>query len=162
MSWSDRRTFLMMLPAVLAGCGFAPVYGPGGTGSALRGKVGVDAPETDDAYVLVRELEDRLGRAPMPEYSLSYKLLTRVQGQAVTAANETTRYAILGRADYSLTRISDGRIVASGSVDNFTGYSATGTTVETLAAERDARRRLMVMLADGIAAALFATADVAA
>jgi LPS-assembly lipoprotein len=40
--------------------------------------------------------------------------------------------------------------VISGSVDNFTSYSATGTTVATLAAERDAQERLMIQLADQI------------
>ena len=51
--------------------------------------------------------------------------------------------------------------MASGSETNFTGYSATGSTVETLAGERDAFERLMRILADQIAARLLATADLA-
>ena len=35
-------------------------------------------------------------------------------------------------------------------MDNFVGYSATGTTVATLAAKRDATERLMTILADEI------------
>jgi LPS-assembly lipoprotein len=50
--------------------------------------------------------------------------------------------------------------VTSGSVDNFTGYSATGTTVATLAAERDAQERLMTILADQIVTRLL-TLDLA-
>ena len=52
-------------------------------------------------------------------------------------------------------------IVASGNVQNFTGYSATGSTVETLAGERDAQRRLMTILADQITIELLTTVNLA-
>lgn len=151
-----------MLPAVLVACGFAPVYGPGGSGAALRGKVEVQAPDTADSYLLVRDLEDRLGRASLPTFQLALVLATETQGQAVTASNETTRYSVVGVVDYVLTRIETGQTVASGQVRNFTGYSATGSTVETLAGERDARARLMTILADQITTRLMATADLSA
>jgi len=158
MSLFSRR-FLLFLPLALMACGFTPVYGPGGTASALRGKVEVAAPESVDSYLLVQNLEERLGRPSQLTYKLSLTLATGAQGQAVTASNETTRYSIVGKVDYILTEISSDDIVASGSVDNFTGYSATGSTVETLASERDARARLMVILADQITTQLYATAD---
>lgn len=151
-----------MLPAALAACGFTPVYGTGGTGTALRGKVAVQAPETEDGYLLVRDLEDRLGRAGVPEFDLAFTLVTITQGQAVTLSNQTDRYSIVGQADYVLTRIATGDIAASGNVRNFTGYSATGTTVETLAGERDARKRLMSILADQIVRDLMLHADLVA
>lgn len=161
MSSFDRRTFLLM-PLALAACGFTPVYGPGGTGTALQGKVLVDAPGDQDGYLLVRNLEQRLGRAAAPDYRLGYELATEQQGQAVTSAGEITRYSIIGTAQYTLRRLADDTILASGRVRNFTGYSATGSTVQTLAAEKDARERLMVILADQIVARLFATADLSA
>ena len=46
--------------------------------------------------------------------------------------------------------------MTSGTVNNFTAYSATGSTVATLAAERDALERLMVILGDQITTRLFA------
>jgi len=154
----NRRT-LLFLPMALAACGFTPVYAPGGTASALRGKVEVAAPDTTDAYQLVQNLEERLGQPDLALYLLSYTLKSQAQGQAITASNETTRYSLVGKVDYVLRGIETGDIVASGSVDNFTGYSATGSTVETLAAERDARERLMVILADQIATRLYATTE---
>ncbi|APG48608.1 putative secreted (periplasmic) protein [Phaeobacter porticola] len=153
---------------LVAACGFTPVYAPGGTGSALYGAVTVQAPETlganedSDAYFLVQNLETRLGRSAAGDYGLDLKLRTRSEGQAITADNEITRYSIVGEAAYVLTRKSDGAIVASGDVENFTGYSATGTTVETLAGERDAHRRLMVILADQITTELLSTANLTA
>lgn len=161
MSSFDRRTLLMMLPAALAACGFTPAYGPGGRGTALQGRIEVAAPENENAFVLVRELERRLGRATRPEYRLTYEISTDTQGQAVTASNETTRYSVVGRVSYALTRTADGKVVAKGTEQNFTGYSATGSTVETLAGENDAQERLMAILADQIHASLLSTADLA-
>ena len=62
-----RRRFLLALPLLaLAACGFEPVYGPGGAGTALQNRVLVDAPEDRFGYFLVREVESRLGRAATP------------------------------------------------------------------------------------------------
>lgn len=159
---SFNRRILLFLPLALAACGFSPVYAPGGTASALRGRVEVAAPDTTDAYQLVQNLEERLGQPEVAAYALSFTLKSETQGQAITASNETTRYSLVGKVDYVLRNNESGDIVASGSVDNFTGYSATGSTVETLASERDARTRLMVILADQITTRLYATADISA
>jgi len=158
MSLSDRRTFLLF-PLALAACGFTPVYGPGGTAGALYGKVQVAAPSDRESFLLVQDLEQRLGRSDNPAYDLDIFLSTVTEGQAVTASGDITRYSIVGRADYVMTKHGTEEVIASGSVDNFTGYSATGSTVETPAAERDARARLMSILADQITTRLFATVE---
>ena len=163
MSSLDRRSLLILPLAALAACGFTPVYAPGGTGAALRGQVRVDTPTSTDAYMLTRTLEDRLGRSgPNPAYALGYTISTETEGQAVTATNETTRYSLVGRADYVLKSLATGTIVASGTVENFTGYSATGSTVETLSSERDAQERLMTIMADQIVTRLYAMPELAA
>ncbi len=168
MSLLNRRTLLLALPLVAAACGFTPVYAPGGTGSALHGRIAVQAPEEitgatgTDAYFLVQNLEQRLGRGGSPDYKLDLTISTQEEGQAITAGNEITRYSVIGTVNYSLTELSAGNIVSSGTVRNFTGYSATGSTVETLAGERDAHERLMVILADQITAQILATADLSA
>ena len=99
MSWS-RRNFLAVIPLALAACGFQPVYGPGGSGSALYGQVAVSAPETVESYYLVENLEQRLGRAGSAAYALDVAVVTATQGQAITAANETTRYSLVGEAGW--------------------------------------------------------------
>ncbi len=158
MSWSRRKS-LLLISLGLAACGFQPVYAPGGSGSALYGQVAVSAPETTEAFFLVENLEQRLGRSGSAAYALEVGVATETQGQAITPANETTRYSLVGEAVYTLTRLADGEVVASGEVENFTGYSATGSTVETLASERDARERLMGILADQITTRILATVD---
>lgn len=158
MSLFDRRT-LMMMPLALAACGFEPVYAPGGTGNALYGKVRVDAPEGINTYLLVRRLEERLGRSSDPAYRLSMTLDLGIQGQAITAAGDITYYSITGAIGYRLIEIGGERVFAQGQISNFTGYSATGDTAESLSAQRDAQERLMVILADQLVRELNITAD---
>lgn len=149
----------MALPAFAAGCGFSPVYGPGGTATALYGKVWVADPTDQESYLYVQKVEQTLGQTQAPDYKLTYKIRTRVEGQAVTTTGDTTRYNLIGRVDYVLSNESDDTVVTQGYIENFVGYSATGSTVDTLSAERDAVRRLMVILADRTTEQLFLTAD---
>ena len=78
----------------------------------------------------------------------------------MTASGNITRFSVVGSVVYSLHRADDDSVVTSGNVQNFTGYSATGSAVETLAAESDAIERLMQLLADQIFSRLLATAEV--
>lgn len=149
MSLFDRR-ILWALPLILAACGFTPAYGTGGTGAVLQNATQVVEPDTRDAFLLTRRLEERLGRSDDPAYKLTLDVASRQENLAVDREGDIARFNLLGRASYSLVDQNTGQIVTSGTVDNFTSYSATGTTVATLAAERDAQRRLMTLLADMI------------
>ena len=157
--WS-RRTALLTPLAALGACGFQPVYGPGGTGRALQGRVLVQEPADRNGFLLVRELEERLGRAGSPAYDLGLTIATEEEGLATDPEGNTRRFNLLGSVEYALTDVATGAVVTSGKVDNFVGYSATGTTVATLAAEEDAQERLMTILADQIVRRLYA-ADLA-
>jgi LPS-assembly lipoprotein len=159
MSLLDRRT-LLMLPLALAACGFTPVHAPGENGARLYDRVAITSPGASaESYLIVRNLEERLGRSQVNAYTLDVSVTTDTQQQAITAANVTTRFSLVGTAKFVLTDTSDGRIVVSGDVQNFTGYSNTGSTVDTLAGEKDARERLMSILADQIVSQILATAD---
>ncbi|NOC47259.1 LPS assembly lipoprotein LptE [Ruegeria sp. HKCCD7559] len=159
----DRRTFLLM-PLALAACGFEPVYAPGGSGSALYGRVEVSAPNTVESYLLVQNLEQQLGRSAgsVNDYKLDVQVSTVTRGAAITTTNETQRYTIDGSAQYTLRSNATGQIIASGSVADFVSYSAAGSTVSTLADERDAKRRLMMILSGQIMNRLYATPGLAA
>ncbi|MEX5728085.1 LPS-assembly lipoprotein [Rhodovulum iodosum] len=156
MSWS-RRSFLLAVPA-LAACGFRPVYGPGGAAEGLNGRIALADPKTRDGFALAARLEDRLGPATAPLYRLDYIIETDSDPLAVTQEQETTRYDVIGRVRYRLTALDTGALADSGTVRSFTGYSATGSTLATLTARRDAYERLMVILADQIVARLVAGA----
>ncbi|KAA9005987.1 LPS assembly lipoprotein LptE [Histidinibacterium aquaticum] len=152
--WSSdrlpRRAVLLGGLTLLAGCGFSPVYGPGGAAAPLLGTTAVEAPATEAGYRLRLRLIDRLGPSEAPTYLLSVDLDIRDAAVGVTSEQETTRYNLPGAATYRLTDVATGIGVASGTVDGFTSYSATGTSVSTFAAAEDARQRLAVVLADRI------------
>lgn len=158
MSSSDRRTFLTLLAvAPLAGCGFAPVYAPGGAGQALRGQVLVAAPDTRLGFVLVARLEERLGLPQAEAYRLDYSIETSETDLAITGTNDITRINIAGRVDFSLTEIASDVQLLADSVSTFTAYSTTSTAVATAAARRDAQDRLMTALADQVMSRLLAS-----
>lgn len=153
------RLPLIALLLALGACGFQPAYGPGGSGTALNGRVQVEDPKTRADQLLLQQLERRLGLAADPSFDLAIDLSTTEEGLAIDADGDITRYNLLGRAAYTLTDRTTGAVITSGVVTNFTGYSATGTTVATLAAERDAQVRLMTILGDMVVDRLLA-ADV--
>lgn len=151
-----NRRFALLAPLALAACGFTPVYAPGGTGGILQNRVEVDAPGTQDAYLLTRELEERLGRSTAADFALSLNIDISEAQLAIDREGDTGRFNRIGKVDYSLRSLSSGQIVTSGRVENFVGYSATGTTIETLAGESDAQERLMVIMAEQIMSRLYA------
>lgn len=156
--WLRKLLPLGTLAALaLAACSMTPAYGPGGTGTALQGQVALAEPGDVDSFALNRRLSDRLGPVEAAKWKLDYRLTTAAVAQGITPDDVTTRYSLNGTVDFALTDIATGAAVTQGRVSSFTSYSATGTTIATLSAERDAHERLMVMLADQIVTRLLAT-----
>lgn len=151
-----RRAVLLGLLA-LAGCGLQPVYGPGGGGGKLFGRVRPRDPDTPIDFVFNRRLAERLGPDEAAVYDLDYRISVGVVAQAITPDEVTTRYSLNGTADFALTG-PGGAVVTQGRVSSFTSYSTTGTTISTLTAEGDARQRLGLMLADQVVTRLLAAA----
>lgn len=156
MSLFDRRSLLICLVA-LAGCGFTPVYGPGGAAEGLRGAIEIADPTNRDSYALVKELESRLGQPMLARFQLTYQIKTLQDDLAITPSQEITRYNVIGEVEFAVWDIAADTEVYASSVNSFTSYSATGTTVSTKTAELDAYDRLMVILADQITSRLLAT-----
>lgn len=145
--WLFRPLAVLLL---LASCGFEPVYGTGGSADGLRGSVLVDEPTTRNSFDLVVQLEERLGRARAPQYGLLVTLGVSEEGLAISGSNDITRFNLLGTASYVLRDLGSDAAVYEGEVNTFTSYSASAQPVATLAAERDAKTRLMRALADKI------------
>lgn len=148
MSSSDRRTFLLLSVLGLGACGFTPALGPEGSAANLRGLIEVEEPVSVEGFELVRALKSRLGEPTAPRYRLAAQIAIAEQGVGVLPDQTITSYNVLGRISYAVTDLTTGAVAASGEVANFTTYSATSTTVATTSAQADARRRLMVILAD--------------
>jgi LPS-assembly lipoprotein len=154
-----RRRLLVLLGAVpLSACGFTPVYGPGGAGRVLQDRLAFAEPGDVLSFNLVARLEDRLGRAAAPDYTLGYAIATAESELAVTGTDDVNRVNISGTVDFSVTEIASGATVQSGEVATFTAFATTGSPVATLSARRDAQQRLMTALADQIVTRLMAGA----
>lgn len=153
----SRRTFLLIATAGLAACGFEPVYGPGGAGENLTGRIEVLPPADEEGRALSRRLEERLGLPEAPDLILGADIFLTEEEIGVLPDGSISRYNVIAKVDWTLTR--DGETVLSGSEQSFTAYSATSTTVATIIARRDARQRLMILLADRITADILARAD---
>lgn len=158
MSSSDRRHLLALLAALplAAACGFAPVYGPAGAGTRLQGRLRADDPATEDAFHLVARLEDRLGRPAATALRLSYDIGITEEGGLATADRGASRIRVIGTARFRVS--DDGLTLTEGVAEAFTAYSTTSTPLATRVAAEDARRRLMILLADGMVTRLLATA----
>jgi LPS-assembly lipoprotein len=151
-----NRRFVLLAPLAMAACGFQPAFAPGQTGATLRNRVLVDAPSDQNSYLLTREVEERLGRGDNAAFALALNVSTTQTSLALNREGNIGRFHLLGRLDYALRDLGTGQIVGSDVIENFVGYSATGTTVVTLASERDARERLMNTLADQVVTQLLA------
>lgn len=156
MSWCDRRAFLAGAAVALSGCGFEPVYAPGGAAEGLRGSIDIAAPVDEEGFALVRRLEERLGVAGGP-YLLTAEILLDEEAVGFLPDGTITRYNVQGAVVWVLVD-ETGDAVTSGEERSFTSYSATSTTVATIFAQQDARERLLTILADRIVATLVRTA----
>ncbi|MCB1410275.1 MAG: hypothetical protein H6899_07180 [Rhodobacter sp.] len=153
---SDRRGFLTALGAFgLAGCGFRPVYGEGGTGRALRGAIRADDPVSRADFDFVAAFEDILGRPVQPRFAMAYTIATHEVGGGVVQNFGATRVQVFGTLDFAVTDLADGTTRASGRVEGNTVYSTTGTQLASHAAQEDAQLRLMRMLADSLVTRLY-------
>lgn len=159
MSSFNRRTFLTLplaLPAVLAACGFTPAYGPAGPAQGLQGRIRAADPGDKNGFDFVTAIEARFGRSKDPRYALAYTITTEAVGVGFATDTTITRYNLTGRVAWSLTDTESDTRIAGGTAENFTSWSATSATVAAVAAEQDAAKRLMVILADQIAAEILA------
>jgi LPS-assembly lipoprotein len=144
------------LPLALAACGFTPAYGPGGPARGLKGMIRANDPADKLSFDFVTAIEARFDRAKAPRYGLAYTISTKPVGVGFATDNTITRYNLKGQIDWSLTDLETETRLAGGTVQNFTSWSATGSTVAGLAAEEDAAERLMTILADQIATQILA------
>lgn len=154
MSSFNRRFFLCSAAAfgsAVSGCGFTPVYGTDGAASVLLNAVLVDEPSTNETFLLVREVEDRLGRPGSDaRFGLSMALDISIATVGKTVAQVSNRFDILGGVTYALRDLGTQEVRSTGRVTSFASYSASGSTVSELAARQDAYERLMVILADRV------------
>ena len=150
---SDRRALLLALLA-LGACGFQPLYAPGAPATRMDGRVEIPVLDGPAGFALRERLTERLGTAAAPTHRLDVDLDMAATGVALTSQNFTTRFNVVGTADFRLVPLAGGGPVLEGEISSVTGYSApeseTSLAFASRAAEEDAERRLARVLADRI------------
>ena len=137
---------------LLAGCGFTPAYAPDGAGAELAGQIALPAPQDRNQQLLQDRFRERMGAGST--YWLETTVTVDTEGLGSTSDGSTTLYQLVGEVDYALIDGATREPMLIGAVEGFASYSASGSTVSTATAERDATERLMVILADQMIDAL--------
>lgn len=157
MSWRNARgrasaLLLVALSLTLHGCGFQPLYADRSatnTGAAGLGDVTVAVIPDRIGQILRLELEDRFRRSPA-SHEASYVLEVSLQessiGTAVDIDESATRANQMITARYTLRNGDEA--VYSGAVSATSSYNILRADYATIVAERDARQRNVMQIAD--------------
>lgn len=142
----SRRSLIIGLLAT-AGCGFTPVYGPGGS-APRKGLFALRGPQNVDGYHLLQQLELRLGAPSNPEYQLEFDITTSRGRVADDPTLRTQSDHLVGTANWTLRK--SGATVGSGTARRFVSVAIGGGLIRDDARNDDAQARLAQALADEI------------
>ena len=147
---SNRRTFLTLSGALLAGCALQPANQIQSVDDIVS-SISLETPRDRSSFYFRNALEDRLGGSPpLPRYGLSYKLSTSTTRSAITPGGQSLRQQVEGSVTFMLRELETNAVVYTQNRRAFVGYSTNGSSAATQAAERNAERRLMQQLADEV------------
>ena len=131
-----------ILVLYMSACGFSPVYEAGSPLSSKLSDIYIAEPNTHPEYLLVRNLEERLGHNPNANLLLKHDVWVYEEDIAYGAA----RVQIVGQVGYHLISRDDERVIASGKVVSFAGHMPNNPLYQT--SKSAATERLMQILAD--------------
>lgn len=153
MTLKRQSVFLLLFSLGAASCGFTPVYAPDSEAPAKLAEISVAPPSNSRAsYILVAELENRIGRNLNGDKRLEHNLSLAIDNTGLF--NLSGRAQLIGSITYSVVSNKDGRSFYSGSVDNFVTFVTDSRT--TSSPFDDALERLLSILADQILTKLMA------
>jgi LPS-assembly lipoprotein len=145
-----RALVLGALCALLAACGFHPLYG--GSLAPQLAAIYVEPVPEQDGYVLRNTLIDLLGSDGSlagKAYRLKLTLSETNQGVALQNNATITRYNDRFTATYVLTD-AKGTILTSGSQTGLSSYNVASSPYSTLSAQQDADQRTAQDMAERI------------
>lgn len=159
--WSSRSSFsivAIVLAGILAGCGFRPLHrgsSPGAMDAASHNMASIAIASATDrsGQQLHNRLLDLLtprGRPVRPLYTLHVDLTEVMQRLAVRKSEFATRANLSATASFNLIDRRDGQPLLQGRSLAVTSFDILSSEFGTLTAEKDARRRAVVEVAQDI------------
>lgn len=133
---------LAVAAAVLAGCGFTPLYASGGPTAGLSA-IEVVAPDGRTGYILREELDDALARNAKipPRWRLEVKSTEKLRARGLRIDNVASRYELTLVADYNLVEIATGAVAHRGQALAEVTYDSADQPYTAIATQQDADRR---------------------
>jgi LPS-assembly lipoprotein len=127
----------------LGGCGFTPMYAEPGVSHGLT-HIQVVAPQGRIGYLLGESLDDDFGRAKgeTPTYKLEMVLTEVRQAHGLNANDVAQRYEFDLKVVYTLTELSSGKAVHTGTVFSDISYDSAQQPYAGIAAAEDVQNRL--------------------
>ncbi len=130
--------------ALLAGCGFSPIYARSSATVAELAAIEVTMISGRIGQILRNELLDRLapgGRAGDPRYRLEVTISQSRAALAIQSDTSVTRYNVRLTAAFALIDTASGEVLYDDSTIAIGSYNAVQSDFATLVAERDSTRR---------------------
>ena len=144
---APATSLVALMGLVVAGCGFTPLYGEAGVGSALS-RIAVTTQDDRLGYRLREQLEDALGRDPAQ--AALWRLETTVEqsrrplGRRID--DTASRYELTVRGAWTLTPMGGGAPL-TGVETVTTTYAAADQPYAAIAAQQDGEERAAAELA---------------
>lgn len=125
----------------LAGCGFTPLYAPGGVNAGLS-HIEVDAPDGRTAYLLRERLDDALlpEQGARPLYRLGFTVTERRDPRGL-GPDAASRYELTIVVAYTLSEIATGAELHKGEETVLISYDAVDAPYAGIAAQQNSQER---------------------
>ena len=148
---TEKYLLALLLGVFVASCSFEPAWiATDNKIKTLWQRVDLREPITSNEFRLNRYLASRIGDAKDADFLLEYQLFTETKRTAFSFDGRANRIRIIGEVKFSLIHREKDTILLSSSVKDSLGYSDAILAVTDQASERDAYKRLMVLLGDRI------------
>lgn len=148
-----RAALLLMMLALLGGCGLRPLYQQPGSGAAsILSAVEIAPIEGKAGWLMRNALDDRLRGNGERTFRLVVALDDEIEGFGVRTDDAVTRERRTLRARYQLIDLSLGTVVLDASAGSDAGIDIVSSEYATIAAEDTALENLTNAVADQIVA----------
>ena len=145
------------LTVLAGGCGFEPLYAnrgrPGNSAQSDLNATKIATIADRSGQMLRNELVDRMnvaGEPARPAYELKIKLRENEEKLLVRKDEVATAANLTLYADFQLTEIGSGKVLTSGTARSVARYDVLRSQYGTIAAEQDARARVIRQIAEDI------------
>lgn len=149
--FSNFFSYLLLL-ALLFSCGFEPVYRQANfSNSSELSKIKVNASSTVKGVIFKNEL-DKLLNPTSSNDEAKYLLDTSFTKDKIAIAIQQdrtiTRFKIIGKLNYKLTDLSNGKLLDEGVLKREAGYDRVDSDYATYVSDEDTTQRLIEELAE--------------